>query len=439
MSPALFVLFVAMTLGVSLTMVWRSDLGPQSTLFALSNLVGPTAESLLSGRGLSVCIDAVGTSGNPICFHAARMPAASLMIALGIRLLGDNAIRVNLLKEVLLLVPLYAGVYLAWRRIRCLAVLLILLVPFGIATFLSDVRMMQVEEGYSYSLIALAVSILLFSMRPGAPASFSVATIFGATIAGIYLTKSSMLPLAFVLALSYCILDLRAAARAIVLSFAVASPTGWALYQHHASGRISVGTSLDGMNLHKGNNPGFLEHYPPPPGHSLDDFDTDLNYGYSFTDEWSYDQFHRDAGIEFVKTHRWATLLGDDRKFRILFFSVHKYGSSETNGAIEAIEIAGLVIFRLLLWTSILGAAYWFFTPTRGTPGRRAAGGIYLAVVGACVLPYLVGFAYTRHVSILIYPSALMCCRMLEGDTPDEPVPDFGPEIPASDAVLLRP
>jgi len=28
------------------------------------------------------------------------------------------------------------------------------------------------------------------------------------------------------------------------------------------------------------------------------------------------------------------------------------------------------------------------------------------------------GFAYTRHISILIYPAALMCCWMLVEDIP---------------------
>jgi hypothetical protein len=43
----------------------------------------------------------------------------------------------------------------------------------------------------------------------------------------------------------------------------------------------------------------------------------------------------------------------------------------------------------------------------------RVASGVFLAVIAACALPFLAGFAYTRHVSILIYPAALFCCRVL--------------------------
>jgi hypothetical protein len=88
-----------------------------------------------------------------------------------------------------------------------------------------------------------------------------------------------------------------------------------------------------------------------------------------------------------------------------------------------------MVVFRLMLWTAIAWAIYVLIL-TRGSnrksrtsrvSGRslRAASGVFLAVVAACALPYVAGFAYTRHVSILIYPAALFLCRQLcepEGD-----------------------
>jgi len=416
---ALFVLFVAITLGISIATVWHYSYGSQSGLFTLSNLVGPTAQSFLAGRGFSVCTQAMGTPGSPICFHAARMPMATLIVALGVRLLGDDVLHVNVLKSGLLLVPLYAGAYLAWRSLphsglRRLAIPLILLAPFGITVFLSDVRLMQVEEGYSYSLLAFAVAVLLFATQPAWRSGLLLAASFGASVAGLYLTKSSMLPLVIALVASYCVLERRWEARAIVLGLVIMAPICWALHQHHASGRYSIGTSLDGLNLHKGNNPEFLDHYPPLPGHSLDDFDSDLNRGQSFADEWSFDNVHRQAGIDYLRTHPSTTLYGDARKLWILFFSVHKYGSSEVAGTVEMVEITGLVLFRILLWTALAGATYWLYA---GDRSRRLAGGTFLAIVAAYVLPYFVGFAYTRHASLLIYPSALMCCRLLAGET----------------------
>ncbi len=48
-----------------------------------------------------------------------------------------------------------------------------------------------------------------------------------------------------------------------------------------------------------------------------------------------------------------------------------------------------------------------------------ADAGMFLLLVGVAALPYVVGFAYTRHVSVLIYPSVLVCCRMLDGRVPE--------------------
>jgi hypothetical protein len=83
----------------------------------------------------------------------------------------------------------------------------------------------------------------------------------------------------------------------------------------------------------------------------------------------------------------------------------------------KLIEDGGMVVFRLMLWSAILYAIYVLFRmrDTNRRPHRslRVASGVFLAVVAACALPFLAGFAYTRHVSILIYPAALFCCRVL--------------------------
>ena len=413
--PALLVLFLGISLSISLAAVcYYNHSDPQFSLYEASNLVGPTTQSLLAGRGLTACTEAMGMPGNPICFHAGRMPMASLLMALGIKLLGDNPLRVNLMKTLLLLAPLEFAVYLVWlhlppRGMRPLGAMLLLLAPFGMTVFLADVRLMQVEEGYTYSLLALAVAMLFFAVGRGFPGKLRFAVLFGATVDGVYLAKSSMLLAAAVLVAGYLLLERRCAARALVLAMAIAAPVGWALYQHHASGRYSVGTSLDGLNLHKGNNPDFLRHYPPPPGESLDQYDSDLNYGLHFTDEWSFDDYHRRAAVGYAENDPQDTLTGDLRKLTVLFVSLRKVGSSARTGAIET---AGLLVFRLLLWTALAGAAWWT-VKRAGNRVHRITGATFLALVAACTLPYVAGFAYTRHVSILIYPAALMCCRML--------------------------
>ena len=175
------------------------------------------------------------------------------------------------------------------------------------------------------------------------------------------------------------------------------------------------------MNLHKANNPDFLARYPPPPGDGLDRYDPELNRNLHFDDEWSYNDFHQHAALAWLTAHPSDTLRADMRKLRVILVSVHKYGSSESLGLMGRIEMLGLLLFRLLLWTALIFALICVFKPQKSQVGSspRAAAAIFLALVAACILPYVVGFAYTRHVSILIYPAALMCCRMLQDGEQD--------------------
>lgn len=418
-------LLISAAVGISLAAVWIFDHASAGTsLFALANLVGPTTDSLLQGRGLTACTETMGTVGNPVCFHAGRMPLPSMVVALGIRLLGNSFLRVAFLKTLLLLVPLEAALYLVWRQMprsgwRRICVVALLLAPFGITAFLANVVNLQVEEGYSYSFLALAVALLLFGRplrdvdsdgRLGARAVF-----FALAVDGVYLAKSSMAPAVAVLVVGFLLVERRAMQRVVVLLLVAAAPLGWAMHQHHASGRYSIGTSLDGMNLHKANNPEFLAHYPPPPGASLDKFDPDLNRGVRFDDEWSFNDYHQKKALEYLKAHPGETLRGDVRKLQVLFVSVRKYGSTDSHGAMLLLETAGLAMFRVILWAALGGALYVLIW-RRGGLGSdplAMAGGIFLALVAACALPYVVGFAYTRHASVLIYPAALMCCRIL--------------------------
>jgi hypothetical protein len=414
-------LLLLLPVAMSLLGVWVLDHAKANKpLFTMTNMVGPTTQSLLAGGGLTVCTEDMGTIGNPICFHAARMPMTALAVALGMRLFGDHYLRVAWFKALLLLLPVELAIYLVWRRMprsgsRRLLIVALLLVPFGITAFLADVTNILVDEGYSYSFLAFAVAALFFcwQLRPEA-GGLGRALLFAAAVAGLYLAKSGMLPAVVVLVVGYVVIERRAGLRWLVVALVAMAPVGWALHQHHAGGRYSVGTSFDGINLHKGNNAGFLEHYPPASGDSMDWYDVELNRGHSFRDEWSFHDYHQRAAIEYLRSHPRETLQGDLRKMKVIFFSFEKYGGTGSSGARKVIEDAGMVVFRLMLWAAILCAFYLVFR-AKGPEHRslRVASGVFLAVVAACVLPFFAGFAYTRHVSILIYPAALFCCRVL--------------------------
>jgi hypothetical protein len=428
----LLLLLLIVPLVMSLAGVWILDHSKaDKPLFTMTNMVGPTTQSLLAGGGLTVCTEDMGTRGNPICFHAARMPMNAVVVALGMRLLGDHYLRVACFKTLLLLLPIELAIYMVWRclprsRWRRILVVVLLLAPFAMTPFLADVTNIVVEEGYSHSFLAFAVAVLFFSwqLRPESGGAGRT-LLFAAALAGLYLAKSGMLPVVVVLVAGFLLVERRGGLRWLVVGMVAAAPLGWALHQHHASGRYSLGTSFDGINLHKGNNAGFLEHYPPRHGVSIDWYDFELNRGQYFSDEWSFNDYHERAALDYLRTHPRETLEGDARKLNILFFSIEKYGSSASYGARKVIEDAGMVAFRLILWAAILCAVYLVFR-AKDTHRRslHVASGMFLAVVAACALPFLAGFAYTRHVSVLIYPAALFCCRLLseqdEGRTTNE-------------------
>ncbi|HEU5342573.1 hypothetical protein [Edaphobacter sp.] len=410
-----FAMPVAVSLVIVIAVTWAFGIRETKPLFTLRSLVGPTTQSLLHGGGLTVCTEVMGTPGNPICFHSARMPIPTLVVALGISLLGNHYLRVAFFKALLLLFPLELAMYLAWRRMpdqtpRRITAIFLLLAPFAVPAFLACVVNMQVEEGYTYSLLALAVAILFFAEELDLPLTL----LFAVTLDCLFLSKSSMAPAVIVLLIGYLRMQHRWKLHLLATALILTAPVGWAIYQHHAGGRYSLGTSLDGLNLHKGNNAAFLDHYPPAPGETLDGFDRDLNRGLHFGDEWSFNDYHLHAAVEYMRLHPRETLRGDLRKLEVALVSIRKIGSRQEHGAMLAWEVASLVFFRLMLWTAILGALYAATRPALpGDPSLRTASWLFLALVAACLLPYIAGFAYTRHVSVLIYPAALMCCRML--------------------------
>ena len=416
-----FLIFLAISLAISLmAMVAFNWPARFTSVFVLSNFVGPTAQTLLHGQGLTVCSEGLGTLGNPICFHAARMPLPSAVIALGAALLGDDYLRVGLFKLLVMLVPLEMAAWLALGQLpafgrpgsrRCLAGMTLLLLPFLTTTFLADVVNLQVEEGYSYSLLALATALVWF--RAKGQLSWRRALIFAVSAGGLYLAKSSMAPAVLVLTLAFLWPARRqTGVVAMTLGIVALTATGWAAWQHHAAGRYTFGTSIDGVNLHKGNDAFFLLHYPPTGGETLDSYDPALNRGLHFPDEWSFNDYHQQAAVMFIRTHQRATVEGAWRKLKVVLFSLRKLGSKSRTGAMQTIETAGIVLFRLLFWAALALSLRSLFRHSESR--TRYAAMTFLLVVGAVALPYVVGFAYTRHVSVLLYPSALLLCRMLD-------------------------
>lgn len=383
---------------------------PVTSMYNLSNLIGPLTYQLVHHAGFVTCTDAMQIPGNIICFHVHRMPLPPVLLAGLVDVFGDHYRAVDLAKIALVLIPVAAAFSLLWQELKhvknqsrrwlipCFFFLCLML-----PTLLVDIIHMQVEEGYSFCLLAYAVAVLLFGDRQFQP-DIRLAILFALSVGCLYLTKSSMILVCIFLVSYYCSRVRPWYLRMTVVLITLCAPLGWGLYSMHATGRFTLGTSLDGINLHKGNNAEFLDRYPPANDGSLDQYDAQLNNGKIFPNEWAWNDYHQHAALAFMKTHPVSDLHGDLRKADIFFVSFRKIGSEHYTGMLAIATNASMVIFRILLWSACLLAIY---TLLRRAAQQRSAAVLYLGVVVAVAAPYIAGFAFTRHASVLILPSAL--------------------------------
>lgn len=401
----------SLIVAVSAAMILR---GPHpGYLGDLANFMGPLAENLVHGHGYQVCGAGMGAAGNVICFQANRMPLPPFLLAALIRLFGDRYIPVEMAKIALVLLPVAAATGLAishspepFRSTLRSIVAALLFFSLILPTQLIDVVNMQVEEGYSFCLLAYAVAVLLFGMRER-NISWSRTASFGVSVLALYLTKSSMIAAAAFLVFAFCLQVRDVRKRMVVMLVVLCGPLGWGIYTLRATGHFSIGTSLDGVNLHKGNYAEFLDRYPPAPGVGLDQYDEALNGGRYFSSEWAFNSYHMRAAKAYMEAHPARTAQAVFWKAEVFFISLRKVGSDRYIGWLGFLTSASMLLFRLLLW-SACGVAVWLLF--RQQKEARWTAIVYLGTVATVAAPYLAGFALTRHASVLSIPSALFLC-----------------------------
>jgi hypothetical protein len=397
------VVFVATSLLVSLAVActfWNTRL----SLFNLDNFVGPTLRRFL---------DPGIMEGTPT-LRGARMPLATLVMAACHELVGDHYFRVLVIKLIAALVPVWAAVSLTIKALPkqgvskylCWALLLI---PLVSSPFIANVVNLQVEEGYGFGPIAYCCAVLLFTGR-GAKSKPSEGLVFGLSLSLVFLAKSAFVLLAFVLLACYGVGKRPWRHKAMATMLLIGTCLGWCSYQEATSGRFALGTSLDGFNFYKGNNEHFLDRYPPEPGTNLDMYDAELGGGYVITNEWTANDHFRNLAVQFMKDHPWYTAQAMAMKFQASMLSLTKYGSTAPSPARAVFETAGLVIFRLLSLAALTLIAYQI---SKGQPVAAALSWQFLLVGTAAMAPYLLGFAYTRHTSILLFPCSLYLVSIL--------------------------
>lgn len=416
----LFAFYVVATLTLSLAAAFSIGRHmPQRSIFELQFCVGDTTQHLISGLGISCFEHKFPRPGDILLLRSARMPVATLYATAAALTLGPTHVLAAIMgKTFLMLVPLYlAGGLVFWRCVQSTGHharwIAILALPFLVPSFLSSVVNMEAEEGFSYAFLALAFALTALgpalrrrlSLRQGIACDLATAT----ALALLYLSKSSMIG---VVAIILCVYTVQTPARwrkLLVIALVATAPLAWAVRQHRVSGRYSLGTSWDGSNLYKGNNPEFLMHYPPQPFENLDGYEQEIAPPKPLGTEWAYSDWQKHAAIAYIRSHPLKTMIGWEKKLYVLLFSFRVYGNS-AHELPAGITVLGMALLRVLLWTAIGLSGFALL------PGRRAARAtafLFLATVFGVLLPYIAGFGFTRHISVLIYPSAVTICLLL--------------------------
>jgi hypothetical protein len=408
------VLFVIMSSIVAAGSAWTFK-DRNLSIFEISNFVGPTTLSFLNNGSLDV------TS----YLRGARMPLASLAVASFYTIIGDHFFQVVLLKVAISLLATWGIVYLALARQphttdrRDWTINSLLFIPLVCSPFVANMVNLQVEEAYGFAPIAYCVAVLLLPKARDQKDTHRINTAiilesmgFCVSACLVFLAKSSFIILSWAFVLLYCVIHRRAILRAIVITGMVLCCLGWANFQNIHAGKFTLGTSLDGFNFYKGNNTKFLERYPPEPGINLDIYDNELAAGRHFESEWDENSFYKDLAKQYIFENPIATFKAIAVKFNASLLSFQKYGSTASSGIRSIYETIGILLFRLVFVASLLVIMTAIFV--KRFRAIRPVSLMFLAIGASTVAPYLAGFAYTRHTSVLLFP----CCLFLYATLP---------------------
>ena len=363
------------------------------TLFDLGFGFGEVVRAWAQAHTLGV------PTGDGTFAYAARMPliplAAYLVHWISTRLIVYFVLKNVVTWGVIAIAVRHLSSAWQWSKREIIAFTTVLaLSPYALS-IASDVHF---EEGLLAALLLLLFAELVSEVRLWVLAS---------VIAAIYLTKSSMLLVCLVSSgwvvwKEWHRLKLRSLVPAIGLALALLS---WGAYVYRETGVFAVGThatSLDGFNLHKGNNRWALTTYPRT---SLDTLDDRLNQDAPSRSEWDFDTTQRHLAFDFIREHPADVLHMDASKFFVFCCDAGE-SPQHTPGKNRWPIVVSNVVDHLLLGVVLLITLADAFNRRTSSAQR-----LFLLLLLAYVLPYFVGFLYMRHMVPIYFVAAAIATR----------------------------
>jgi hypothetical protein len=405
-----FLLFIALSIILLLaTAIVANKFEKIHSVFTSTNYLGPVTQNLHDTGRMALM-----RSGTPyigtVPFYAARMPFPIYLLLALYDLFGDNFFLVRITKTALLFLPI---LLIVWMALSASAphkrnwALCLMLLPLFIPGFLLLATGLQFEEAYLYSFLACALA-MFFYFRSKLMPNWLAVLLFAISVDLTYLSKSSMRAVCFALVAAMSLQVRSTSLRALVVALTMIAPLGWGTYTYQATGRFSISSSLDGFNLHLGNFPGFLAVYPPADNGYMDQFHPLITPKVPlFHTEWEDNDYHAKLGVAFLQ-NRQAVIKGIFIKAYYYFLSLRDIGSYHQDDVYSRMDVVNMLLLRLLMLSSI-AFAVWNIIKRRCVYGSV----VYLLFVAGTAAPFIVGYAYTRHILPLIFPSAVALAYFL--------------------------
>lgn len=398
----LFIVSCVSLLALEGMIIASRPITPSDTLFDLGFGFGEVVRAWAQGHTLAV----PSSLGIPV--YAARMPliplAAYLAHFLSTRLLVYFVLKNLVTWGLIAMAVRRLSATRQWSKRELISFTAVLaLSPYALS-IASDVNF---EEGVLASLVLLLFAELVSEARPW---------VLAIVLAAIYLTKSSMLLVClssagWMVAKEWPRLKLRSLIPAIGLGLAILS---WGSYVYRETGVFAIGThstSLDGFNLHKGNNRWAFRTYPRT---SLDTLDDRLSPATSPRNEWDFNATQRRLALDYMRERPEDVLHMDASKAFVFCCDVGE-APQHTPGMNRWRIVLSNVVDHLLLGGVILFTLADVFNRRTSSPQR-----LFLLLLVAYLLPYFAGFLYMRHMVPLYFLAVAMAmlCRRNDAFNP---------------------
>jgi hypothetical protein len=422
-AAALLVIMPLVAFGLKCALIVHT-LGPAGTrIFETGFGFGGYVRELFMDGSFRSCVAAPFARCDPSqCVYATRMPLLPLLYTGLAKVVGARSVSVAIAKCALTASLLTAFLLSLARdvRVSLLAVALAYALYLG-PQVLKHGASLEYEEGLLVDLeacLAIAAAYLIKPDLTSEPAK-RVRMALAAVLLGIvlYFAKTTaLLMLLVVMALVLLDRQFQWRFKSLAVLCVLVPFAAWAAHNYSSSGALHLSSSWNGENLYRGSSSEGLALYPEVLLDRL--FDSshatlaggrviqlhNLEAQRCFVNEWAWSHYYSDLARSWLQQHPLDALRFAAHKIWVALFELRhtpyrtdaEGSDTEYSPAIDAVMLAWMGFARLVFLALVVCVALDLWH------GNVRQSLWTLALVGAGWAPYLVVFAYQRHVVPLL-------------------------------------